>query len=259
MTTMTELAPMTAPSPAAESRARWPAAHFPSMQRARPDDPWSPFCYALGRTIGRVVFFQCIRSYVIRPEIPERAGAYVLALTHLGNLDPFASGVLIRRRLRWMTRKEFFKYRICAWALRKVGCFCVNRQGIPVSAIRKAISILHSGQIVAICPEGGRTTGPDSAIHGGRIKRGVCSIAIRSGAAVVPCVMLGTPGLNRVKSWLPFKHGRLWVAYGQPIEPPPGPSTRAKRDALRDQIMSSYTNLYAELRRQYGLEAGEGV
>jgi 1-acyl-sn-glycerol-3-phosphate acyltransferase len=218
------------------------------------DAAWSPACYAIGRAIGRFVFFLTVRSYEIRPEVPERAGPYVLALTHLGNLDPFVSGVLIERPMRWMTRREFFRYRPAAWLLRKVGCFSVNRQGIPVSSVRHAIAIARSGQVVAICPEGGRTWGRAAAFRGGPFKRGVCSIALRAGVPVVPCVMLGTPDLNRVKPWLPFKNARIWVAYGEPIHPPPGEaSTRATRDALRDRISAAYVRLYQEMLERFGL------
>jgi 1-acyl-sn-glycerol-3-phosphate acyltransferase len=220
----------------------------------RDDDGVSWSMYAFGRAVGRFIFFQCIRLHTIRREIPERPGAYVLALTHLGNLDPFATGVIVRRRIRWMARKEFYKYRPCAWLLRKLGSFSVNRQGIPVRAIRRAIALARDGQVVGICPEGGRTRGNAAAFRGGRFKQGVCSVAIRAGVPIVPCVMLGTPQLNRVKSWLPFKHGRLWVAYGEPMTPPAAPSTRAKRHALRQQLSDAYVRLYAELLTRFQLD-----
>jgi 1-acyl-sn-glycerol-3-phosphate acyltransferase len=162
--------------------------------------------------------------------------------------------VLVRRQIRWMARREFFRHRPFAWYLRRCGAFAVNRQGVPVSAIRQAIAIAREGQVVGICPEGGRVHGPSAAVRGGKIKRGVCSVAIRSGVPVVPCVMLGTPQLNRVGPWLPAKRATLWVAYGEPLAPPSGKSTRATRDALRDQLSAAYMKLYDELRDRFELE-----
>ena len=210
--------------------------------------------YNAARLFGWCVFGCTMRLHLIRPEVPERDGGYVLALTHLGNLDPFCLSVLVRRPIRWMARREFFRFRSTAWLLRRVGAFSVNRQGIPVSAIRQAIAIARQGEVVGICPEGGRTTGSDAAVRGGQIKRGVCSVAIRSGVPVVPCVMLGTPELNRIGPWLPAKRARLWVAYGEPLAPPSGKSTRATRDVLRDQISAAYVRLYDELRDRFGVE-----
>src|SRR5262249_10648684 len=111
--------------------------------------------------------------------------------------------------------------------------------------------IARGGEVVGICPEGGRKLGPEAAVRGGLIKKGVCSVAIRSGVPVVPCVMLGTSDLNQIGPWLPAKRARLWVAYGQPLEPPPGKSTRAKREALRTQLSDAYVRLYQELRSHY--------
>lgn len=203
---------------------------------------------------GKVAFFVCVRLYLIRPEISHRKGAYILALTHLGNLDPFCSSVLVPRHIRWMAREEFFRFKPFAWLLNKTGAFSVNRQGVPVSAIRRAIDLAKSGNVVGICPEGGRAMGKAAAFRGGVIKQGVCSVAIRSGVPVVPCVMLGTPEMNRVVPWLPAKRATLWVAYGEPLTPPQGRSTRAKRDQLREQISAAYVSLYEELRQQFQLE-----
>jgi 1-acyl-sn-glycerol-3-phosphate acyltransferase len=206
-----------------------------------------------GRLIARFIVFCTMRVDQLRPELAEGLhGGYVLALTHLGNLDPFCSTALIRRPIRWMVRREFYRFPPCAGFLRSVGSIRVNRQGIPVRAIRDAIAVAREGQIVGICPEGGRTCGADAAVNGGPIKRGVCSIAIRAAVPIVPCVILGTEDLNRVGPWLPAKRIRLRVAYGQPIIPPTGKSTRASRDALRDQILAAYRSLHDELRRSLG-------
>jgi 1-acyl-sn-glycerol-3-phosphate acyltransferase len=210
--------------------------------------------YNAARAVGRFIFTCTMRLHLIRPHVAERDGGYVLALTHLGNLDPFCSSVLVGRPIRWMARREFFQLPPIAWILRRVGAFSVNRQGVPVSAIRHAISIARQGEIVGICPEGGRTRGAEAAVRGGRIRRGVCSVAIRSRVPVVPCVMLGTPQLNRVGPWLPAKRARLWVAYGEPVLPPSDKSTRATRDALRDQLSAAYVRLYDELRARFGVE-----
>ena len=214
--------------------------------------------YSAGVAVGRMIFGCTMRLHLIRPDVPERQGGYVLALTHLGHLDPFCSSVLVRRPIRWMARREFFRRRPVAWFLRRVGAFSVNRQGVPVSAIRQAITIARQGQVVGICPEGGRTGGDSAAVRGGQIKRGVCSVAIRSGVPVVPCVMLGTSQLNRVGPWLPAKRARLWVAYGEPLNPPAAKSTRATRDALRDQLAEAYIRLYGELRERFELADGAG-
>lgn len=210
--------------------------------------------YRISRVGGRFTFFCTMRAHVLNAQRAEREGGYVLALTHLSHLEPMCASILSQRRIHWMTRKEFFKYRLIAAYLRACNAFSVDRQGIPVSAVREAIARARQGHAIGICPEGGVTQGKQAAIRGGTIKKGCCTVALRAGMPIVPCVMLGTDKLNQVGPWLPFKRAQIWVAYGEPIYPPAGTkSTRATREALMVRLMSSYRQLYAELRQHYGI------
>src|SRR4051812_19210353 len=134
--------------------------------------------YHAGKTIGRFIFIVTMNTHVINARIPDRQGGYLLALTHLSHVEPFCASVLMPRRIDWMARKEFYRYRVFAWLLHSVEAFIVNRQGIPVSAIRAAIARIRAGRVVGICPEGGVVVGKDAAIRGGTIKRGICSISL---------------------------------------------------------------------------------
>ncbi len=236
--------------------ARFPRT-APSAASYPPRAPRRPLYHA-GTAFGRFVFSVAMNVRQVRPEIPSRRGPFILAITHLSHLEPIISCVLIERRIEWMTRREFYKHRPIAWLLAALDCFMVNRQGVPVAAIREAIARLKNGRVVGICPEGGVTHGKDAAIHGGPIKRGVASASIRSGAPIIPCVMLGTHKLNKIRPWLPIKSGELYVAYGHPIHPPANTkSTRTTRQALADQLRQSYQDLYAELRAAYNLNDAE--
>jgi 1-acyl-sn-glycerol-3-phosphate acyltransferase len=202
--------------------------------------------YRVGRAFGRFVFFCTMRTHVTDPHFAERDGGYVLALTHLSHLEPLAAGIIGRRPIDWMTRKEFYKYRVFRWCLNGMNAFRVDRQGIPVSAVRTAIERVRQGRVVGICPEGGVKTGLESAFRGGAIKRGCCSVAIRSQSPIVPCLMLGP--------WLPYKRATIWVAYGEPIHVPPDTrSTRATRRELSARLTAAYQQLYAQLREKHGI------
>jgi 1-acyl-sn-glycerol-3-phosphate acyltransferase len=211
--------------------------------------------YWMSRLSGRFAFLCTMRTHVLHAERNKLSSGYVLALTHLSHLEPMCACVLNKRPIDWMTRKEFFKYRGVARYLEMCNAFRVNRQGIPVSAVRTAIERAWRGRVIGICPEGGVASGARSALRGGAIKRGCCSVAIRAEVPIVPCVMLGTDKLNRVGPWLPFKRAEIWVAYGEAIAPPAGVrSTRATRRALAERLSEAYQALYAELRETYGIE-----
>ena len=90
--------------------------------------------------------------------------------------------------------------------------------------------------------------------RGGPMKRGACVIAIRAGVPIVPCVVLGTEHLNRVPPWLPFKRARVWVAYGEPIHPPPASlHRRAARFEMAEKLQVEVKRTYEELLAKSGL------
>lgn len=210
--------------------------------------------YRAGRLATRFILFCTMRIRFLRRELADMPGPYLLATSHQGHLDPFIASTLQSRPIVWMTRREFYKYRWSQYLLSNLNAFSVHRQGIPVSAIRHAIGAARAGHVVGICPEGGVTCADQACFRGGRIKRGIASVAIRAQVPILPCLILGTARLHQVGPWLPAKHGRLWIAYGPPIQPPPGPSTRAARDALARQIEAAYVELYQELVETFDVD-----
>lgn len=195
---------------------------------------------------------------VVRPEAAERPGGYVLAPTHLSHLEPFCLGILIRRKVDWMARLEFFRRRWAAAILYAVDSFPVNRFGVPVRAVRTAIARARAGRVVGVFPEGGVATGAQSVCRGGPAKKGAFAVACRANVPVLPCVVLGTYALNEVKPWLPFRNARIWVIYGKPIEPnPDAPTRRQAREEMAAAWKAQVRELYDELRGIYGIADGD--
>jgi 1-acyl-sn-glycerol-3-phosphate acyltransferase len=226
-----------------------------------PITPIAPLVYHLGRLFSKVSFFLAIRTQMINPQAAQRPGGYLLACTHLSHLEPVCLSALVPRRIDWMTRIEFYRFKPMAWLLRLLDTFPVNRQGVSVKSIRTAIERARMGRVVGLCPEGGVTVGAESALRGGPIKLGACMIACRAGVPIIPCVLLGTHELNRVWPWLPIKQGRLWVIFGSPIAPRPSPSgpgaakqRRQYRAEMAIQMQQQFKALYEELRMKFGID-----
>jgi len=211
--------------------------------------------YRAGRLGGRFVFLCTMRAKVIRPEMARTSGACLIACTHLSHLDPFLLGVLMERPADWMARVEFYRYRPIKWLLNGINAFAVRRFGVPVSAIRTGLKRLERGRVVGICPEGGVTQGAAACIRGGPIKKGVCLLSYRTGAPVLPVVLLGSDKLNRVAPWLPFKHARIWVAFGDRfILPRQDLDRKTGRKLMAAELQAEYVKLYRELLRTFVLD-----
>jgi len=181
----------------------------------------------------------------------EGGGGALLAVSHVSHLDPVVVSVMLRRRVSWMAREEFYRNRLWAWFLDRMGAFPVNRQGRALPGIRAALSKLRAGEMVGMFPEGEIMKGADSVLRGGPIRRGVALLAARTGVPVVPVVVSGTQRLNRPLPWLPIKSGKLWVVAGPALHAPPDANTRAGREAFAARLEQALMEVYAELRREF--------
>jgi 1-acyl-sn-glycerol-3-phosphate acyltransferase len=222
-----------------------------------------PWVYHAGRYFFKFAFWTSLRVNLIREAGSSPAGGYVLACTHLSHTEPLCASVLTYRRIDWMARIEFYRWKVFAWLLKSVGAFSVNRQGVPVTAIRTSIERLRNGRIVGMFPEGGCVRGKDAVIRGGAVKRGACMVACRARVPIVPCVILGAEKLNRPWPWLPVKRGKLWVAFGRPIPPRPYPTgrehartRREERTIMAEQMRVEFIRLYGRLREQFEIDDG---
>jgi 1-acyl-sn-glycerol-3-phosphate acyltransferase len=212
--------------------------------------------YRVGQLIGRFVFFMTMNVRTVRPHLADRQGGYVLACTHLSHVEPLVVGVLVDRKIDFLSRIEFFRNRLAAAYLWSIDAFPVKRFSFTGWAIRTAINRAAAGRAVGIFPEGGVATGRDSVCRGGPIKRGACVIALRANVPIIPCVVVGTEELNRVLPWVPWRRGRLWVAFGEPVVPRVGYPRRAARFEMAEELKHRFAALYDELRAKHELPDG---
>lgn len=214
--------------------------------------------YKLARAFVGSIHFQCVREFVLGRDRLQQPRGFVIACTHLSHLEPAVVSCHTRRHITWIARIEFFKWWWLRPILKTADALPIDRQGRSVKTIRRAISLAKGGDIVGIFPEGGVAKGADAMFRGGPMKRGACVIAIRAGVPIVPCVVLGTEHLNRVAPWLPFKRARVWVAYGEPIFPPPTSlHRRAARFEMTEKLQVEVMRTYRELLASAGLNDAE--
>ncbi len=210
--------------------------------------------YTAVKTAFRVPRFACIREQVLGAERTDITGPLILACSHLSHLEPAFVSSVVPRHIRWMSRIEFYRPAWAAAMLNWGGAFPVDRFGNAAPAVRTAVRLLRSGEVVGMFPEGGVALGKDSVLRGAMVREGVCTIAIAAQVPVVPVVVLGTNALNSVKPWLPTKSARVWMAFGEPIAPPARTgSRRALRKAMTPHVIDGFVGTYQRLLRESGL------
>ncbi len=203
-----------------------------------------------GRLFGRGMTRVSVEGAL--DEIPHE-GPVIVTANHASNLDAVVLGSWlipkIGRRFQWLGKKELFDWPIVGWAAAHGGVHPVDRGGADVEAYRLAKRILDEGHVLFVFPEGTRSR--DGALQMGR--DGVASLALRTGAPIVP---VGIAGSHRV--WprgrkLPKPGGRVTVRVGSPFRLedvlPPELDKHAAKGKATAIIMQRIADLLPENQR----------
>ncbi|MFF2193623.1 lysophospholipid acyltransferase family protein [Streptomyces sp. NPDC058157] len=179
--------------------------------------------------------------------IPDE-GAAIVAGNHLSFSDHFLMPAILRRRITFLAKAEYFtgpglKGRLTAAFFRSAGQIPVDRSGKDAgqAALREGLGVLAEGELLGIYPEGTRSH--DGRLYKGKV--GVAAMALGAGVPVVPCAMLGTFEIQPPGQTLP-KIRRVTIRFGAPLEFSRYAGMEGERAVLRavtDEIMYAILNL----------------
>ncbi len=147
----------------------------------------NPLVYWLCRAVLQPFFHLWFRVQRIgREHIPE-SGGFIIAANHRSFIDPFVIGIMMRRPIYFVAKRELFERRFFGWLLNNLGAFPINRGAADEDAMATARMLLERGEGVLIFPEGTRVRpGPI-----GSARRGVGRLALETGVPVIPLSILG--------------------------------------------------------------------
>ena len=151
--------------------------------------------YLLARVFMTPFFLFYFRYGRTGREHARVRGGLVVASNHRSFLDPFAIGGALpwRRPMNYVAKVELFRRRWQGWLLSRLGAFPIRRGEADEDAMETARLVVERGGTVCIFPEGTR-------IRSGSLrqpKRGVGRLALQTGAAVIPCAVIGTEHVRR--------------------------------------------------------------
>lgn len=143
------------------------------------------------------------------------SGAVLVVANHVSALDPLLVGVKMRRRCAFMAKEELLRVPVLGRVLRTLGVFAVRRGEPDRRSIRTALDLLAQGRVVIMFPEGTRS--PDGRLQ--RAEPGAALLALRSGATVLPAVVVGSHRALPRGRWWP-RRVPLVVRFGPTIQVP---------------------------------------
>src|SRR2546429_5810508 len=141
-------------------------------------------------------------------------GPAILASNHLSFSDSIFLPMVLRRRITFVAKAEYFEDPKTAWFFRAVGQIPIKRGGGSASqrALDSALEVLPGDGVFGIYPEGTRS--PDGRLHKGHT--GVARLALQTGAPVLAVAMIGTREAQPIGQALP----RMFMPVTVRISPP---------------------------------------
>ena len=170
--------------------------------------------------------------------IPRQGGILILC-NHQSYLDPFIVGSAANRELHFMARHDSFEMPLIGPLIAAHNAYPVRRATADRAALRRTISLLKSGKVVLIFPEGTRSV--DGTL--GKAHGGVSFIAHNAGVPAIPAYVRGNI-LPRNAKWI--HPAQLTVTFGTPIDFTEVQQIEDKRELYRqmgEQIMQEIADI----------------
>jgi len=181
-----------------------------------------------------------------REHVPA-TGPVILAPNHVAFLDSVFLPLVLRRRVTFVAKAEYFDSWKTAWFFRAVGQIPMRREGGSASerALATARDVLEAGGALGIYPEGTRS--PDGRLYRGHT--GVARLALGCRVPLVPVGLVGTDKVQRPGSNRPHFFRAVTVRFAPPLD-----VSRFEGDSATDPLaLRAVTDeLLFEIRRLTG-------
>ncbi|PIU83663.1 MAG: 1-acyl-sn-glycerol-3-phosphate acyltransferase [Elusimicrobia bacterium CG06_land_8_20_14_3_00_38_11] len=161
--------------------------------------------YWIGWLISRVVFTVIYRREITGLENLPKNSSYILAANHQSYADPPLVGSCIKKKIYYIAKKELFRIPVFGWLIKKANAFPVDREVADAGALKNALKILQSGNILLIFPEGTRYK-PGKVR---KLKNGAAMLSAATNSPVVPVAIINSDKLSSFK--------KLKIKFGVPM------------------------------------------
>jgi 1-acyl-sn-glycerol-3-phosphate acyltransferase len=173
----------------------------------------------------KYIFLGPLLAILGRPKIEgleyvPQSGPAILASNHLAVMDSFYLPLVVRRRITFLAKSEYFtgkgfKGWWSRWFFTAVGQVPIDRSSADAAqaALDTAQRVLGEGKLLGMYPEGTRS--PDGRLYKG--KTGLARLALETGVPVIPVAMIGTNKVNPPGTSM-LRFGKVTVRFGKPMD-----------------------------------------
>ncbi|MDI6715851.1 MAG: lysophospholipid acyltransferase family protein [Actinomycetota bacterium] len=189
-----------------------------------------------------VLIFKLLFRYEItgKQNIPK-SGPVILASNHVSYVDPILIAFAgAPRPVNYMAKSELFKIPIFGSLIRALNAFPIKRGIADKGAIAHSLKVLSKGGVLLIFPEGTRQRSGNL----GPAYPGVTSIALKTGAPIVPIGLIGTDKiLPDGRKLLRFPKLKVRIGDVIKVEKTGAKDRKQKEEELTKRLMNEINNL----------------
>jgi 1-acyl-sn-glycerol-3-phosphate acyltransferase len=144
------------------------------------------------------------------------SGPAILASNHVSFSDSVFLPHVLRRRITFVAKAEYFEDPRTAWLFSALGQIPIKREGGSASerALEAARGVLDRGELFGIYPEGTRS--PDGRLYKGHT--GVARLALQTGAPVLAVAMIGTREAQPIGQRIPNPFRPVTIRISEPMD-----------------------------------------
>ena len=168
---------------------------------------------------------------------------YIFISNHQGAFDILAGVVAIPLTMRFVAKKELFRFPIFAQGMRAVGMIPIDRSNSEQArkSLEEAAKTLQNGVSVLIFPEGTRSL--DGKIK--PFKKGGFVLALKSGLPIMPMVFTGSLNILRKKS-IKIHKGAIHVYFLDEVDV--SQYSFERRNELVKNVRQQIVDVYEKVR-----------
>ena len=136
----------------------------------------------------------------------------LLLINHQSFLDPLLAAVLLTRPVSYLARDSLFKVPVLGWLLRNTYVMPISREAARGGSIRVAVERMEQGYLVAVFPEGTRSSGAEVKTF----RPGFLAMVRRTNQPVYPVGISGSDQAMPKGAWF-IRPKRIHIVYGEPF------------------------------------------
>ena len=192
----------------------------------------------------RIAFKLLLNLEVVGLENVPLEGPLILMINHTNLIDPAMAGGVMPREIVAMSKIENFRDPILGIIVRLYGAFPVRRGEVDLQATRRALEILHNGEVLLMAPEGTRSK--ECRLQPGH--DGMTFLALHANAPTLPMAITG--GKDLVSNLKRLRRTDVKVVIGKPFRFRSS-GKKVKRDVLHQMTEEAMYQLAAILPPEY--------